>query len=312
MVLLPKALEPMRAGMPIDLKLEDWMNAAIKTSNLTELELTLGEVAGALKDAEQSVTYADRSGDAFQRMGKRTIHAYTLHQAGHRAEAEERFREAERQPDYPLLYSLQGFRYCDLLLNEAAREAGKAEECMKNKELLSVCRAVSERAEQTLKWAGQNRFSLLTIALDHLTLGRAALYRAILEHADFQLQTTDFSHIDLAVDGLRRAGTQHHLPPGLLTRAWLRSLTGRSTGPESAQNDLDEAWEIAERGPMPLFMADIHLYRARLFFRETPYPWKSPQTDLAEARRLIEKHGYFRRKEELEDAEEALKVHLGE
>ena len=55
-----------------------------------------------------------------------------------------------------------------------------------------------------------------------------------------------------------------------------------------------------------MHMADIHLYRARLFCRETPYPWKSPQHDLAEARRLIEKCGYWRRKEELEDAEKAI------
>ena len=70
---------------------------------------------------------------------------------------------------------------------------------------------------------------------------------------------------------------------------------------------------------MPLFLADIHLYRARLFGRPKDgvasdhagggekYPWQSPQHDLKEARRLIEKHGYGRRKEELEDAEEAAK-----
>ncbi len=81
----------------------------------------------------------------------------------------------------------------------------------------------------------------------------------------------------------------------------------------SAQRDLDEAWEIAERGPMPLFLADVHFYRARLFHAATPYPWataadgraRGPLDDLAEARRLIEKHGYWRRKEELEDAEAA-------
>jgi hypothetical protein len=73
---------------------------------------------------------------------------------------------------------------------------------------------------------------------------------------------------DHVVSGLSRAGTQHMIPHGLLTRAWLRSLTGSRTGSESAQSDLDEAWEIAERGPMPLFLADIHLYRARLFFDE--------------------------------------------
>ena len=62
---------------------------------------------------------------------------------------------------------------------------------------------------------------------------------------------------------------------------------------------------------MPLFLADIHLYRARLFGRRKDedggikYPWESPKVDLAEARRLIEKHGYWRRKEELEDAEAA-------
>jgi hypothetical protein len=57
-----------------------------------------------------------------------------------------------------------------------------------------------------------------------------------------------------------------------------------------------------------LFMADIHLHRARLFFREAKYPWESPQVDLIEARRLIEKHGYLRRKEELEDAEQAIEL----
>jgi hypothetical protein len=39
---------------------------------------------------------------------------------------------------------------------------------------------------------------------------------------------------------------------------------------------------------------------------ETPYPWDSSAADLAEARRLIEKHGYLRRLEELADAEQAL------
>jgi hypothetical protein len=70
---------------------------------------------------------------------------------------------------------------------------------------------------------------------------------------------------------------------------------------------LDEAWEIAERGAMKLFMADIHLYRARLFFREATYPWESPTVDLAAARKLIEQCGYGRRKEELEDAEAGLR-----
>ncbi len=41
--------------------------------------------------------------------------------------------------------------------------------------------AVSERAAQLLNWVEAARMDILSIALDHLTLGRAALYAAILE-----------------------------------------------------------------------------------------------------------------------------------
>jgi hypothetical protein len=49
--------------------------------------------------------------------------------------------------------------------------------------------------------------------------------------------------------------------------------------------------------PMPLHQADILLYRARLF---------SDRASLAQARELIDQHGYHRRDEELRDAESAL------
>lgn len=90
-------------------------------------------------------------------------------------------------------------------------------------------------------------------------------------------------------------------------------------GGEGAQSDLDEAWEIAERGSMKLHLADIHLYRARLFGRmkeegglmnadseAISYPWISPERDLAEAERLINECGYHRRDEELADAKQAI------
>jgi hypothetical protein len=172
------------------------------------------------------------------------------------------------------------------------------------KAALESCTAVSQRTAQTLPISERNRW-LYNIALDHLTLGRAALYASILDPRNRQLPLAG-SHIGSVVDDLLQAGQYEFIGLGLLPRAWLRSLTGVLTGADSAQSDLDDAWEIAERGPMPLFLADIHLYRARLFFRERAYPWQSAQHDLAEARRLIEKHGYLRRKEELEDAEAAI------
>jgi hypothetical protein len=140
----------------------------------------------------------------------------------------------------------------------------------------------------------------------------APRYAAILEGNSLDQLDACRESLQRAVAGLRRAGRQDSLPLGLLTRAWLHFLTGERTGPESAQSDLDEAFEIAERGPMPLFLADIHLHRARLFGlskdRPVKYPWTYIQDDLAEARRLIEKHGYWRRKEELEDAEAAARA----
>jgi len=316
---LAEALEPLRAGLDMDVQQKNWNEAARSANNLSELKLTLGDLAGALADAEQSVIYADRSGDDCTRIVTRTTHADTLHQAGHRAKAETLFREAEEmqkkvEPAYPLLYSWRGFKYCDLLLIDAERTAWQltltSEFALYTSNIFKSCAAVSQRAAQMLKWTEDEReWSIITVALNHLILGRARLYLAILEKSAIR---NPISEIEMAMSGFRRGGAVEFLIRGLLTRAWLRSLTRAYTGPESAQADLDEAWEIAERGPMPLFLADILLYRARLFGRQKSdgtrmnYPWESPQADLAEAQRLIEKHGYFRRQDELVDARRAI------
>jgi tetratricopeptide (TPR) repeat protein len=64
---LTEALEPLRATMEINTNKSKWSNAAACANNLSELELMLGEVAGAVEDAERSVTSADRSGEHFCR-----------------------------------------------------------------------------------------------------------------------------------------------------------------------------------------------------------------------------------------------------
>jgi hypothetical protein len=364
---LTDALEPMRAGLEMYVKQQNWKQAANVGTNLSNLNLTRGDVASAVRDAEQSVVFAGQSRDAFWLMGTLIYLGDGLHQAGRRAEAEARFREAERmqakrQPDYPLLYSVAGFQYCDLLLavperaawqalllssrreqahskkRSAACESGREDQSLLTSAATSIesCRAVSQRAATALQIVLNGSRNLLEIGLNHLTLGRAALYEAVLEsrsrrresaqtspsspsglsEEDQRGLTSAATQLAAAVDGLRRAGDTTYLPCGLLTRAWLRSLTAVRTGPESAQSDLDEAWEIAERGSMRLFLADSHLYRARLFGtrnaefgvrNEGPaYPWDSPQADLAAAEKLINECGYHRRDEELADAQKAI------
>ncbi|MEO1086929.1 MAG: hypothetical protein AAFY88_22060 [Acidobacteriota bacterium] len=130
----------------------------------------------------------------------------------------------------------------------------------------------------------------LTVALDHLTLGHVYLYSALLDGTDLHAAQDE---VMAAADGLRRAGDVGFLVLGLLTRAWLRFAQGR---PDDARADLNEAGDIARRGPMPLYLADIALYRVRFF---------QDREALAEARRLIDKHGYGRRLEEVEALERA-------
>ena len=61
-------------------------------------------------------------------MKKRTTAADASHQSSQRAEGGALFAEAERmqqerQPQFDLLYSLTGFRYCDWLLAPAEQAA---------------------------------------------------------------------------------------------------------------------------------------------------------------------------------------------
>jgi hypothetical protein len=221
--------------------------------------------------------------------------ADALHQAGRRDESRLLFEHAESrqyewQPSYPQLYSWQGFQYCDFLLAEMERTAWLRQLSVSLSKLTVGNDAVLERALQTLAWAEVNHEGPLIISLDNLTLARATLYKA---HSASPIPQVVKGYITVAIEGLRASGRMDFLPRGLLTRAWIRLLSDDEPG---CREDLDEAWEIAERGPMPLFQADIHLYRARLF---------RDRTALAEARRLIEKHGYYRRDEELADAEAA-------
>ena len=72
----------------------------------------------------------------------------------------------------------------------------------------------------------------------------------------------------------RRSRRRSRRLPSPLRPSQTTSLSASSPAPSTApspatsrgaREDLDEAHEIAERGPMRLHLADIHLHRARLF-----------------------------------------------
>jgi hypothetical protein len=303
---LTEAVEPMREGLYRIIAAEDWKNAAISASNLIVLEVSLGRLADAVADGRRAVAFADGSGDAFWKMASRTAAADALHQAGERSEARALFAMAERmqvesQPEYPRLYSLQGFLYADWHLAPAERAAWSCVLAASvgagapHATALDACAEAEGRATQTLEWVTPQRW-LLDIALDRLTLSRAALYRALVDPpADrASASATVGTRAAAALEELRQANSLHHLPRALLTAALYDATLGAD--PDEAQRLLSEAQQLAERGPMPLYLADVQLHRARLF---------RDRAALAEARKLIEAHGYGRRREELADAEPA-------
>ena len=292
----------MQASLEMAVTAEDWKEKVIRASNLSELILTLGEVSRAVAFGEQSIELADRSGDAFIRLVNRTALADALHQVGRWEESAEAFREAEAmqaewQTQYPWLYSVQGYRYCDLLLSRAEPEdgAGLNVSPEQSRRFREACGEVRERAMQTLQWAEENNAPLLDFALNYVALGRAHLGLALTAGGE---DVTDLAqsakHLDLAVDGLRRAGSEHHLPRGLLARAAFQRLRGNVA---DAEADLTEALEIAERGSMRLHACDAHIEWARLCLQRGDA--EAARGHVAMARRLVEETGYGRRERDV-------------
>ena len=191
---LADALPPMRSAASAAVSLGELADASVGYKNLGELLLSLGEVQQAIDTAHHSVNLADQSGEASARTGARASLAYSLLQSGNLIEPQLVFSKAEQiqsemQPEYPILYSLRGFHYCDLLLEEG-----------RNQEVIS-------RATQTLLLV-QNQRWLLDMGLDHLSLGRA--YPSGSDESAH--------HLDKAVHLLRQSGQLDDLPRGLLGR----------------------------------------------------------------------------------------------
>jgi tetratricopeptide (TPR) repeat protein len=304
----------MRAHLEMRVAARDWKNAAIAASNLSELQVTLGDLADAIEIAEQAVGHADLSGDEFQRMSKPTTLADAFHQAGRLGDARALFEKAEAiqaewQPQYPRLYSLQGYQYCDLLLRPAEPPAWGRAAGVDRDAARRACNEARKRAAQTLEWTSR-QLSLLTIALDHLTLGRAhaGLWRLTAgaggadEAEGASHQANARTHLDEAVAKLRESGQTQYLALGLFHRAALRRLAGDEC--DAARADLDDAFEIADQGEMRLHLCDAHLGYAWLALEE-----KNPaeaRKRAGAARDLIAATGYHRRDEELAALDNAI------
>ncbi|MEZ4437155.1 MAG: hypothetical protein R3F65_32570, partial [bacterium] len=108
-------------------------------------------------------------------------------------------------------------------------------------------------------------------------------------------------HLDAAVTGLRKAGSQEFLAPGLLHRAAFHRATG---DPAAAARDLAEAREIAERAGFRLALADAHLEAAHQALARGDRA--AAEAEYTAARDLIEATAYHRRDPEIVELATAL------
>jgi tetratricopeptide (TPR) repeat protein len=253
---LSEALLPLRIGLENNANRKEWTYSAAMASNLAESELLIGEMSAAVITARQSVNFSKFSEEEFYTILSRSTFGEVLHAMGEWDQADALFVEAEqlqqkRGPTYPMLSSIPGYRYCDLLLAKGDYTSAR------------------DRAAHTLE-LGKLQYDILSRALDTLMLGRAHL--GIILSSVGSLRSLKTANADLgasrdrieeAVEGLRASGQNDDLPRGMLARAKLRRTIG--DWGRSAR-DLDEVEEIAEPGPMRLYLCDLALERARLSF----------------------------------------------
>jgi DNA-binding winged helix-turn-helix (wHTH) protein/tetratricopeptide (TPR) repeat protein len=254
------AVKLMSAAAQVYAEIGPWKEAAIGYGNVSEIHLALGNIQDAIHAAHRAVEFADKSGDKFQKVRKRSALANAYHEAGEIPEATRLFIEAENLeaeffPEYPILDSVMGYFYCDLLL-----EQGQYVEVVSR---ATKCLAIAEGCSDPI-----------SIGLAHLSLGGA--------HSLGSPESAH--HLDQAVEFLRSAGALNHLPRGLLARRKVR--------------DMNEVFRIATRSSMRLFLADYHIASTQLALgRNDPAEARS---HFARAEAIVRDTGYRRRASELE------------
>jgi tetratricopeptide (TPR) repeat protein len=211
-------------------------------------------ICGALSEAvhygEESVELARRSGDRSAYINSLSSAADALHQIGDLTGARRLFEEGIRHQEalqndeyWKRHFTLQGYHYCCFELS-----------CSRPHVVERWCRKqIDLELSQSI--------SLLTFALDHISLGRA-----ILTNYEAGRLSEARDYIEKGYDLVRQGQDASFLPAGLLARAELLRMEGDLFG---AIRAVDSAVKIASRGSgMPLYLIDAEIERANLSIAE--------------------------------------------
>ena len=313
-------------------KIGDAYTAAITARNLANFLIRIGELSEAEQILTGNLHHAEQSSDKFMPVGFRCSLGYArLLQFGPVASVAETFALAwdwnSRRGRDASTPELPNFHYLMFLIarGDARLALSRLDELETRpsggltpfgRALFAVGRIVASAAaghwdvangllnsEQSAVWqAGRSD----VIGLWHLASADIALH--LLVHAPVNPQLSERARASLE-EAIEIARRDQFIPlhvECLRLRAKLRVLQGDTGG---GRSDLDDTWNIVEPRRMQLDLADVHLNRARLFFRDSPYPWTSPQADLAAAEKLIIDCNYHRRHEEIAEAKRAIVHH---
>ncbi len=274
---LREALQVMQTSSEATINQGNLKDFAKEYINISDLLLFIGDISQSVLYARKSVFYANICEDGFTREVSLAKLADALHHTNEISQSLHIFKEAEimqkeRLPKYSYLFSVRGFKYCDLLINQGN------------------FREVINRAEQLFKIGNRDNV-LLEMALGNLYIGKTYLLQAQEQGSKDFTQAEAYLH--QAVDGLVKARQQQYFPLGYLARAALFRIKKEFA---NAHADLDEVFEIADRGEMKLHLTDYHLESCRLCLAENKP--EDAKKHLAAAKELIEKTGYHRRDKE--------------
>jgi hypothetical protein len=325
---LGETLSTYNAALHMAQETGDQLNVAIYSSNLSETELFYGNVIEAVRRGKESV---DAASNFTQNVINHTTYAEALQAVGLHHDAERAFDEAQRRLHFlgqfygqsAAFSSVPGVRYCNLMLDKGSSWG------------VHFISAWS-LAKHGIEIASADGF-LLDTALFKTVLGRAnhglAFWRKNERHPGSLVSESVQNSRSCIEDGiglLPEANQVQFVPYGFLARAAFRRSVGDWDG---VARDLDEVEEIAESGPMRLYLCDMTLERARLAFAKTeafaplngmlekdnpPKPALPSIEQIAElkseaekqikiAAEYIEKCGYHRRDEELTELQAVLR-----
>jgi len=271
-----ESIEPKNQAIKLYTEVENWEKSAICARNLVDSMLSTGELNSAYEISKQSLEYAleyaKKSGHWFEELRAHVAIASVLYLQGKLGSATEHCVEAEKfqkknQPEHQQLVSVSGFWYCLLLLQQST-DRTQLDDILK-------------RGKYSLEVSTKERWIHIA-ALDNLILART--YHKLNELKEAK------QYFDQAVADIKESSRRDFACFFYIDRA---NFYLDQKQFDEALHDLEEAWQIIERGKMKLYAVDYHLAMSRYARVQQP---EAVQSHEDEAKRLIDATGYHLRK----------------